>query len=152
MWWWLLGSENARGKPKGHERVKSGKLYHQSYKNDWKINANRVLVSTQISLFWDTGGNRVLVSTQVSQFWDTGAVSGRLRGWKWQQLCRKARPSRQSASTSIPSLSPPSPRVPSDAAVLTLAGKGVGGCKIFAPHIDYPRRAIEHVRRHRAQD
>ena len=33
---------------------KSGKLYPLSYKNEWKINGNRVLVSTQISQFWDT--------------------------------------------------------------------------------------------------
>ena len=36
------------------DRRKSGKLYPQSYKNEWKINGNRVLVSTQISQFWDT--------------------------------------------------------------------------------------------------
>ena len=34
------------------------KLYPQSYKNEWKINGNRVLVSTQISQFWDTATRR----------------------------------------------------------------------------------------------
>ena len=37
---------------KSEERVEN---YPQSFKNEWKINGCRVLVSTQIPQFWDTG-------------------------------------------------------------------------------------------------
>ena len=36
---------------KSEERVE---IYPQSFKNEWKINGCRVLVSTQIPQFWDT--------------------------------------------------------------------------------------------------
>ena len=36
---------------KSEERVEN---YPQSFKNEWKINGSRALVSTQISQFWDT--------------------------------------------------------------------------------------------------
>ena len=36
---------------KNEERVEN---YPQSFKNEWKINGCRVLVSTQIPQFWDT--------------------------------------------------------------------------------------------------
>ena len=40
---------------KSHARVKERvENYPQSFKNEWKINGYRVLISTQIPQFWDT--------------------------------------------------------------------------------------------------
>ena len=38
---------------KGHARVKKEWKITLSFKNEWKINGSRVLVSTQIPKFWD---------------------------------------------------------------------------------------------------
>ena len=48
--------------------------YSQSFKNEWKINGSRVLVSTQIPQFWDTGwGLRYYIYTETGD--QTGKVA-----------------------------------------------------------------------------